>query len=297
LNYLLYLREMSEAKKELIERALASLKAKNNEPLNWLIGDALREHSDWPAHPHFLLTALSRPRTGSLALWNASIHEFRRLLTNPSAAPQKAMGDLRSSGQDADNRLRSLFAEVQTVLVLKKGGFSNFAVVPPSKVAMPDFTATFERNRARVEVKNLREPSDQLRTVAAEEWEKQRSSQPCRYNFHAALRHSSTGAISAAAEKRLRTIIRQFPDMKRPLKETLDGGISVQMERLDGSTNPSDGFLHARILKDAEPGRIVIVSSFRQEHLDPNVLELQRLFLRPFGSLFAHRPSSLQKKL
>ncbi len=52
-------------------------------------GDALREQDSWPAATHFLLTALSRPRTAKLVAWNAWVDEFWRLLINPEGAPPK----------------------------------------------------------------------------------------------------------------------------------------------------------------------------------------------------------------
>ena len=112
-----------------IERALND---PLNEPLDWLLGDALRSHTAWPKSPHLILSELVRPRTSTLAFWNAMISEFRHLLNNAQHAPQKAKKDVSSSGDDANNKLEAMAAEILAVLELSERGFSEFEVVPVS---------------------------------------------------------------------------------------------------------------------------------------------------------------------
>lgn len=76
----------------LVEDALAEAK---NEPVNWLLGQSLRQYCEIPAG-HFLLNSLAAPRTGTLAGWNAWIYRFHDLLVNPDQASTKAYADLRA---------------------------------------------------------------------------------------------------------------------------------------------------------------------------------------------------------
>jgi hypothetical protein len=183
------------------EKSLKALESPDNEPLNWLAGDALRQHAELAAGSHFLLNALGQPRTGTLTAWNARIHEFRDLLTNPDTAPKKATADLRPDKKgavDAEDRLRSLIAEVQAPIVLTRLGFTRFSVVLPGESALPDFEAEFEGKQARIEVKNLREPQDLLGNVASDQWAKRRTGAPGRYNFNAVLSGTDRGCTRVA---------------------------------------------------------------------------------------------------
>ena len=287
---------MSAAKTDLIAKALSALDAPNNEPLRWLMGDALREQTAWPASSHFLLTALSRSRTGTLVAWNAWIDEFRRLLINPEAAPPKVADDLRSKGDEVEDKLRAIAAEVQATIELKKRGFSEFSVVPPASVPMPDFEAKFEGKRARIEVKNLREPMDHLRTVVSGEWAKRKKLAPERYNFNARLRHAHRGTLSQVAEARLRNIIAQFPDMSGPAIETLDGGVEIRLDRIGDLGDTPEAWMHKQLLQGDDAGRIVVVSTVREEHLEFQATEIQALFLKAIRTVVSAQPKFFTKQ-
>jgi hypothetical protein len=287
---------MTQAETELVAKALSALDEPNNEPLRWLMGDALRDQTAWPTSSHFLLTALSRARTGTLVAWNAWIDEFRQLLINPEEAPPKVAGDLRSKGDEVEDKLRAVAAEVQATIELRNRGFSEFSVIPPSPIAMPDFEAQFAGKKARIEVKNLREPMDHVRMVASGEWAKQRKLAPDRYNFNATLRHTHRGTISRAAESRLRNIIAQFPDMTGPAIETLDDDVEIRLERLGDLGNSPEAWMHKQLLQDENAGRIVVVSTVREEHLEFRANELQALFLKAIRIVVSAQPKFFSKE-
>ena len=249
----------------------------NNEPLNWLLGDSLRSWSSVPPG-HFLLGALSEPRTGTLVAWNAWIHRFRELLLNPDAAPLKAAADLRSDGSDIDTKLRGLAAEIHAVLTLALLGFTDFEIVTAGSQASPDFLATFESQRSRIEVKNLREPADYVRMVAAAQWALRRREKPQRYSFDVALRHEHRGPLSISAEQRLRSIVDQLPETSRSWTETLDGGVVVTFERIAPSSG--DIPVYANLLRPGSPGHLVVVTTVMAQHFDFDPSELQALFLK-----------------
>ena len=288
---------MSEADEKLIAEALRALDAPNNEPMRWLMEAAFREQTSWPQYPNFLLTALSQPRKNHLVMWNAWIEEFRKNLLNSEAAPPKVRDDLRGKGADIEEKIRGVAAEIHAVIELKNRGFSEFVVVPPSpSKPLPDFEAKYEGKRARIEVKNLREPDDHLRPIAAEEWRKQRSLKPDRYTFNATLRHSNRGTLSRKAELRLRNIIAQFPDMRGPAVEVLDGGVEIRLEKIEELRNSPEAWLHKQMLKDAEVGRIVIVSAMMEDHFDFNLSEMQALFLKSLRVIAGAQPKFFNKE-
>src|SRR5689334_25322793 len=184
------------------KRALEVLELPKNEPLRWLLGGALHQHAEMNGR-HFLLEALASERTGTLMAWNADIHEFRALLENPETAPQKAEQDLRSGGSDAEDKLLSVAAEIMAVIKLSRMGYKRFRVLLPSQLPTPDFEAEDPGGKlTSIEVKNLREPEDIVRTVAFTHWKKKSAAAPDRYNFKAVLSHSHRGALSSNAVDR-----------------------------------------------------------------------------------------------
>lgn len=278
---------MNENEATDVTKAMAALEEAKNEPLQWLLGKALRETT---TRPNFLLTRLSLPRSGPLIALNAWIDEFRQLLTNPTDAPGKAARDLRyndKTKRDFEGKLGGIIAEVQSVIKLSKQGFSEFTVIIPPEgksAKTSDFEAMFEGRRARIEVKNLQRPQDDVQAIATSAWSEQKEKHPKRFAFNAVLRHRSGGSITPEAAERLRTIIAQFPCKKGPVIETLDGGVEISLERLESSGAP-DAWLHSRILKDAGVGRIVISSSFGTQDLQLNLAEMQALFLKAMSTI------------
>ncbi len=259
-----------------VEDALAETK---NEPLKWLFGESLRQYSEVPAG-HFLLKLLAAPRTGTLASWNAWIYRFRELLVNPDQAPTKACADLRGNGSDSDIdiKLRGVVAEIQAVITLSAVGFSDFQIVMAGGQASPDFIAVFDGQRARIEVKNLREPKDFIRMIASDQWTKRSREHPDRYRFDVALRHANRGPLTTVAERRLRSIIDQLPQTTQQWGEVLDGEVEVSFERIAG--NSANTPEYGGLLQSGSPGRLVVVSPIMAQHFDYEPSELQALFLK-----------------
>src|SRR5207245_1801357 len=153
------------------DKAMAALGDPKNEPLRWLLSSALRQHAETTLGSHFLLETLAAPaRRHVLAGWNARLHQFRELLQNPDQAPIKAAADLRCGPRDAGKKLGDFLAEVMAVAHLQSLGYEDFSIVLPGDQPLPDFMASFRGQPAAVEVKNLQEPADILRNVAARHW-------------------------------------------------------------------------------------------------------------------------------
>ncbi|HKD44951.1 MAG TPA: hypothetical protein VKD24_04785, partial [Candidatus Angelobacter sp.] len=106
-----------------------------------------------------------------LVAWNARIHQFRALLLNPDQVPQKAKIELRSGNTDAREKLIAFMAEIMAPVHLAALGYEAFKVLMATRKRTPDFEAQVNGKEARIEVKNLREPRDRVRTVAVNHWE------------------------------------------------------------------------------------------------------------------------------
>lgn len=268
---------LSDARK----RALEALEQPKNEPLRWFLGGALQQHAEMNGR-HFLLDALASERTGTLVGWNADIHEFRTRLENPETAPQKVEQDLRSGGSDAEDKLLSVAAEIMAVIKLSRMGYKRFRVLLPSHLPTPDFEAEDPEGKpTSIEVKNLREPEDIVRTVAVAHWKKKSAAAPDRYNFKAVVTHSHRGALSSTAMTRLRSIIDVLPDARKPFDEVLDGGIHVRVEKAADYAQRV-GEREANFLEVSginKPG-LMVVSGITSENLVTDVSEVQSLFLK-----------------
>lgn len=213
----------------------------------------------------------------------------------------KAAQDVKAGKNDAEEKLRSLIAEVMAVVHLRKLGYSDFRAIAPGAAPSADFEAFLGDRKAIIEVKNLREPQDIVRTVAANHWKELALSRPQKYNFRIALRHSHRGQLSSAAQKRLCTILDQLPDMKaNAIDEVLDGGVKIRIEKLNDATtlSPPEAKMFDALKKGARPNGIVIVSAINEEHLTVEISEVQSLLfkaIRPiagsldkfFGSTYA----------
>src|ERR1035437_9679173 len=131
------------------EKGLEALADPKNEPLKWLLEDALKAHAEITKGSHFLLDALAaEPRAGALIAWNAYIHLFRESLTNPDEAVAKATQDLKSGKNDAEEKLRSLIAEVTAVVHLRELGYSDFRAIAPGAESSADFEASLGERKA-----------------------------------------------------------------------------------------------------------------------------------------------------
>ena len=265
---------------------IAALADPKNEPLRWLLEDTLRQHAATAVGSHFLLEALADPiRKPSLAAWNARLHQFRDLLRNPDDARTKAAAELQCGPQDAEAKLMNFVAEAMAVVHLHSMGYMDFEVVQPSRQARrqpsPDFTASFQGQRAAIEVKNLQEPDDILRTVAVSHWKKLAEADPERYGFRVFLRHRRCGKLTEPAQQRLRNILEQLPETKTsPYRVTLDGGIDITIERPNlGPPSPGEQAALAN-LTSGKKSQLVIVTSFHVGDLSTSINELQALFLK-----------------
>jgi len=263
---------------ERVKKALEALDDPKNEPIKWLLGAALKQHAEVTRGRHFLLGALARtPRPSMLVSWNVYIHQVRELLANPETAPQKALLDLKSGPTDAEEKLLSFMAEIQAPLHLKKLGYEEFRILLPSTNATPDFDAKFERREARIEVKNLQEPTDIVRTVAANHWRTLQDRNPGRYNFRVVLKHQHRGQLSLAARKRLRSILDVLPETKKKIEEVLDGNVHISIEKLPDPPPERSGIedvILSHVLDKGKEGQMVIASGITEAHLTVDVAEV-----------------------
>lgn len=264
------------------DRAIALLDDPKNEPLRWLFGDALRQHAITAVGSHFLLDTLAEPtRKPVVAGWNARLHQFREFLNNPDQAPIKAAADLRCGPRDAEKKITDFFAEITAVAHLQSLGYSDFSIVLAGDEPLPDFMACFEGQRAAIEVKNLQEPADILRTVATKHWKKISEAEPDRYGFRAVLRHQHCAKLTAAAQIRLCNILTQLPDItKAPYAATLDGGIEIRIERPSNVSVPSTEDVMLNRLGSSKKSQLVIVTGFGVGDLSTDISEVQALFLK-----------------
>src|SRR5262249_45762976 len=222
----------------LIPRALTALA--DNEPINWLFGRILQAFGS-RGERHHLFNCLAGNNPYALRTWNAWISEFRSVLTNPEMAPKKADAELLNS---PEQRIDDFMAEIHSVVQLSRSGDSDFEVVLATgdKQAV-DFLARRDGKRIRVEVKNLREPQDIIRTVAVERWNERRKKFPEKYNFGIAVSHEYIDPLSDAEINRLKTAIDQFPDIAgREYSIILDRGATVTLKRALYSSRRSPTF-------------------------------------------------------
>lgn len=261
---------------------MAALAETKNEPLRWLLSDALSQHAATTRGSHFLLETLADPkRKHGLAAWNGYLNQFRELLRDPDPAPIKATADLHCSPRDAEKKLGDFLAEIMAVIHLHSLGYDNFSVVLPGDQPMPDFMASFEGQPAAIEVKNLQEPADILRNVAARHWKELVEAEPDRYGFRVVLRHQRCGKLTLAARTRLRNILTQLPEIKHyPYNETLDGGIAIQIERPCDVTAPPVETAMLDHLASGRKSQLVIVTGVSADNLSTGIDEVQALFLK-----------------
>ena len=274
------------------EKALEALDQEKNEPIRWLLGRALKQHAEVSAAPHFLLDALAGTRTGTLVAWNADIEQYRAALENPELAPKKAEADLRSDGIDAEDKLRAVVAEIMAVITLSRAGYRQFRVLLPQESSTADFEAVDAAGKlVRIEVKNLREPDDIVRTVAVAHWKKRSAAKPGKYNFKAVLSHSHRGSLTASAKKRICSIIDSLPDARKPIDEVLDGGVHIRVEKaaqFASRVGQRDSFFLDMSGRD-KPG-ILVVSGITSENLVTQISEVQSLFLKALRRVFESVP-------
>jgi len=281
-------------------QALAALAEPANEPLNWLLGDFLREQAEAATGPrHFLLRVLESPRGDVIRRWNWWISECRRLVINCEILPEKVCADLKAGKGDVRPKVAGVIAEVFAVLHLSKLGYGNFNAVLPSDRSSPDFMAEFEGAPARVEVKHLAAPDDWITKVAISRWEERSQALPAKYRFRAVLKHNSRGFVSEAAKKRLQSIVDQLPTFREPFEELLDGGIRVRFEKYPLAAEP-EGFLeqkmHARHLaRPHASGYVTVITGIGPDNLQFNVGEFQALFLKALRVIAAATPKFFSK--
>jgi hypothetical protein len=278
--------------------AIAALDDPKNEPPQWLLGDALRQHAATTIGPHFLLETLAEPvRRPVLAGWNARLHQFRELLRNPDAAPAKATADLRCDLKDAQKKVGDFFAEVMAAAHLSSIGYSDFSVVlATGHKPMPDFVASFEGRPAAIEVKNLQEPADVLRNVAAKHWKEITEAHPDRYGFRVVLRHQRCGRLTAAAQQRLCNILTQLPDIRKyPYREILAGDVAIQIELLDSGSVPAGEVAVSDLLTAGKKSQLMIVTGVSANDLSTGIDEVQALFLKSLRIVADATPKFFQE--
>jgi hypothetical protein len=102
-----------------------------------------------------------------------------------------------------------------------------------------------------------------------------------RYGFRVVLRHQRCGRLTAAAQKRLCNILSQLPDIKTyPYKDTLDGGIAVQIELLGNCTLPAGEAAMLDHLTAGKKSQLIVVTGVTANDLNTGIDQVQALFLK-----------------
>jgi len=219
-----------------------------------------------------------------LVAWNARIHQFRALLLNPDQVPQKAKIELRSGNTDAREKLIAFMAEIMAPVHLAALGYEAFKVLMATRKRTPDFEAQVNGKEARIEVKNLREPRDRVRTVAVNHWESLVVKDPKKYSFRVLLRHRHQGSLSQSAQQRLCSILDLLPDTKEnPLNEALDGGVNIRIEKInDPALHRSAGERWMLQSSNSSRGQaqMVVVGTVGTDDLALSIDEVQCLLLK-----------------
>jgi len=263
------------------QNAIAELAA--NEPIDWLFGRVLRAGIA-RGESHFILEALSGRNPHAVKAWNAWIAEFRSVLRQPDSAATKADSELSTSPL---SRIEDFMTEVLAVVHLSRNGYQDFEVVLAGndKKAV-DFTARRSGKHVRVEIKNLREPEDIIQTVAKKRWEKCRGENPARYNFPVLLSHEHSGALTEAAENKLKNVIDQIPDFATPERQiALDGNVSIVIKRLGQQIIQelgAEGEMVSHMTHAGREPRLIVQTPIRAGDLEFNLPELQGLFVKSF---------------
>jgi hypothetical protein len=162
--------------------ACERLSQPQNEPLRWLLGEALVARSQRAAwHECRVLQQLAGGSEAGERAWNGLIERSRQALTNPEEAQTRARAVLTPGAADFDEKLDDLVAEMVAVVYLSAQGFSRLHFIPTGEISTPDLTGVKRGQDAFIEVKNLREPPS-LTIVAFSRWNANRTRNPERFN-------------------------------------------------------------------------------------------------------------------
>lgn len=265
------------------QKALVALA--QNEPIDWLLGKVFRARAA-KGETHFLLDALSGRNPNAVRAWNAWIAEFRSVLRNPDEAPKKADAELSESPL---TRIDDFITEVLAVLYLSRNGYTDFEIVLAGNKKAVDFTALRAGKRVRIEVKNLREPEDIIRTVAGARWKECKARQPDKFNFSVLLIHSHSGPLTDDAISRLRNVIDEIPDVAGSDRQiVLDGNVPITIQRLSEEAIQklgTEGVMLAHMTGVGRESRLIVQSPIRAADLEFNLPVLQRLFVKAFATV------------
>lgn len=261
------------------ESAIAALGMPENEPINWLVGRALRSLARRNVRAS-LLDALTGANPSALRAHNAWIGEFRAVLVQPALAAEKAAAELCNPSA---GRLSDFLAEVFAVLRLKDSGYSNFVpVIPDGRASAVDFLACRAGRRVQIEIKTFHRPSNTLAAIAHERWNKCRGENPAKYCESYLLGHDHIGPLAPEPASSLRNRIDQLPAMSDGDHSiSLPGAIKVTLARLRQQTegNGPDALMLAEMTKH-EP-RLIVQSRITIENLgSPYFDDPHGLFLK-----------------
>jgi hypothetical protein len=280
---LLYDRSRKEDAMDRMHLALETLA--RNEAIEWLFGRVLRNLAS-RGEKFFFLDALAGQNPSAVKAWNAWIGEFRGVFRDPQTAVQKADAELMPG---TPQRLTSFMTEVLAVVELSRSGYSNFEAVIAGDKPMPDYTATKGERSVRIEVKDLADPEDIIRTVATRRWAEQQAKNPQRYAFSALVSHTHTGPLSDAAISRLRTIVDQLPDFASgERREILDGAVPITVRRVDRElleTSGPEGEIFRQTTNQGVRHTLIVQSALLVRHFEPNLQEVQSLFIKAFRTV------------
>jgi hypothetical protein len=254
-----------------------------NEPIDWLLGRVLRAGIA-RGESHFIVEALAGKNPHAVQAWNAWIAEFRSLLRNPDEAPKKADAELIASPL---TRIEDFITEIFAVLYLSRNGYTDFEIVlAGNNMKAVDFVASRAGKRVRIEVKNLREPEDIVRTVAGERWKRCRAEHPNKFNFSVLLSHSHSGPLTDAAISGLKNVIDQIPEFASSDRQiVLDGNVQITIRRLNEEKVGAEDVMIEHMTDRGRESRLIVQSPIKAADLEFSLPDLQRLFVKAFATV------------
>jgi hypothetical protein len=265
------------------QKALEALSTPKNEPIKWLFGSILRAGAE-RGETHFLLHALSGKNPHAVEAWNAWIAEFRSVLKDPELAVNKVTAELSNRPLSG---ISDFITEVFAVLHLSRKGYSEFEpVLASDRKPTVDFRARKDAKLVRIEVKNLHEPQDIIRTIVQGRWKKRRAENPQKFNTSVMVTHSHHGPLSDKAISQLNNAIDEIPNVSKDERRiALDGDIPITIKRFTEERMEalgSDASLVSGMMETGRSPSIVVQSPIRVDDLEFDLSELQLLFVKAF---------------
>ncbi len=203
-----------------------------NEPINWAIGDLLRErltrddYHDCPILQHLETGA------GNLHAWNELFRRTRNALASPDTLPRRARQLLRPSQPSFEPTLDDFIAEMLAAQYLRSLGHENIRFFDEGDSITADLDSSHDGTRYITEAKNLREPNS-LSYVAFARWHRNRTQRPEEYNFTSEFVELADPFDDLTPQQTVavRTLVDTLPGRERPgtFVETLPGNRRIRV--------------------------------------------------------------------